>query len=516
VAEPHTFASAARWSFAISVGQYGTLLGLNLILARLLGPEAFGLVAMATVYVLFIQLLLQQGMMPAIIQRPTLRPEHLDSAFWLVMATAGALTAVSVALSGWWADVNRLPELQPVIVALSLILPLRGLSLVQEALLRRRLDFKPLALRTGLAMTIGGLVAVALAIAGAGAWALVAQQVITAGIEVVVLWRVGRWRPRLRFDRPASRELLGFSGGALLGSVGVFANTRADALITGLFFGPIAVGWYRLGTRLTTAVVDLASRSLQQAALPELARAQHEPDRFRARTLDVLHLSALGAVPVLGVLAACTAPLLALLGPEWADARPGVVLLCWWAAAAAVMLMTGAVLQASGRPYVLATFQWGSAVVSCVAFVAVGRHLGDASVQRQVAGIALSRALLYSAVLLPVNAIVLRAVLDLPVRAQAERVLPAAIAAVVAFVVGAALEPHVPGSDLLALLVTGSVASAVAVTTVLAVDARARRLASGVWDHLRSSLDTTADSPDRPTTTPTLSPTAAADGPLHP
>lgn len=516
MSDHHTFASAARWSFAISVGQYGTLLGLNLILAGLLGPEAFGLVAMATVYVLFIQLLLQQGMMPAIIQRRDLRPEHLDSAFWLVMAAATALTVVSIALSGWWASVNRLPELQPVIVALSLILPLRGLSLVQESLLRRQLDFKPLALRTGLAMTTGGLVAVALALGGAGVWALVSQQVVTAALEVAVLWRVGRWRPRVRFDRPAARDLLGFSGGALLGSLGVFANTRADALITGLFFGPVAVGWYRLGTRLTTAVIDLASRSLQQAALPELARVQHEPDRFRARTLDVLHLSALGAVPVLGVLAACTTPLLALLGPEWADARPGVVLLCWWAAAASVMLMTGAVLQASGRPYVLATLQWTSAAVSCAAFIAVGRRLGDASVERQVAGIALSRALLYSTVLLAVNALVLRAVVSIPVREQAARVLPAAIGAIVAFVVGSATESLLRGPAFVVLVVTAATAATAALITILAIDSRARDLAWVIRTRVRATVGEPGTGPDRPHTTPALTPTAAADSTLPP
>src|SRR5690606_4860777 len=156
---------------------------------RLVGPEAFGLVAMATVFVLFIQLLMQQGLMPAIIQRRDLRPDHLDTAFWLVMGAAVTLTVLSIGFSGWWARVNREPELAPLIVVLSFMVPLRGLSLVQEALLRRELDFKLLALRTGLAMTVGAVVSLVLAFAGAGAWALVVQQLVTAAIEVIVLWR---------------------------------------------------------------------------------------------------------------------------------------------------------------------------------------------------------------------------------------------------------------------------------------------------------------------------------------
>src|SRR5690606_4313511 len=133
---------------------------------------------------------------------------------------------------------------------------------------------------------------------------------------------------------------------------------------------------------------------------------------------------ALGAVPILGVLAACSAPLLEILGPEWVRTRPGLVLLCAWAAATAVTLVTGAVLQATGRPYLLASLQWGTAVVSIITFVIVGMGLRHAAVERQVAGIALSRAALYGTALLAVNVVVLHRSARVPVGALAGRVLP--------------------------------------------------------------------------------------------
>jgi O-antigen/teichoic acid export membrane protein len=97
------FLRATSWSFLTEAGGQVILLLFGLLLAALVGPESFGVVAMATVYLLLIALVQRQGIVSALIQRQDLTDEHASSAFWLVMGTSIAMTALSVALAGWWA-----------------------------------------------------------------------------------------------------------------------------------------------------------------------------------------------------------------------------------------------------------------------------------------------------------------------------------------------------------------------------------------------------------------------------
>ena len=159
------YRSALSWSVAMVGGQQFVTAAVAFLLAAILGPEAFGTVAMASVYILFMQMLLQQAI-PAIVQRKDLDPADLDSAFWLVMGFTLVITGISVALAGPWATANRTPDLQPIIIALSLQVPLQGLVVVQEAVLRRHMDFRSLAIRSLVAAAGGGVIGLALGLHG--------------------------------------------------------------------------------------------------------------------------------------------------------------------------------------------------------------------------------------------------------------------------------------------------------------------------------------------------------------
>lgn len=417
-------------------GRQAITMIVTLVLAGILGPTAFGTVAMATVYVLFVQMLLQQGMIPALIQRKDLRPEHLDSAFWMVVAASGVLTVVSIALAGWWASVNRLPDLQAVISVLSILIPIKGLVVVQEARLRRQMDFRPLAIRTMVSVLAGGVVGVVMAVQGMGVWALVAQQVTTGVMELVVLWSVSGWRPRLRFSSRCAKELLGFSAGSSLASFGVFINNRSDALLIGLFFGPAAVGLYRFASRWVDMLIEVSVRSLQAVSLPELSRFQDERERFDERLLAVLGLSSLLALPALGILAAASGPLMALVGPEWSDAVVPLQILCGVGAAKALVLFNGPMLQALGRTGQLAALAWAAGVLSALGFVVAAVILRDASAEGQVSGMAVSRLLLYGLVFLAVNLFLLLRLTGLSLDRVVRVVAPSAAAGFAAVVVG--------------------------------------------------------------------------------
>jgi PST family polysaccharide transporter len=195
-----SFGHALKWAMVMNSGTRGIATTVTFLLAALLGPGDFGIVAVALIYIAFVRMLLEQGFITAIIQREQLDDEHLDSAFWLNVAWCLILAGVSYVTAGWWADVNGMPRLEDVIHVLSILIVVEGLGIVQHALMERQLDFKRLALRSNLSVLLGGVAGVPLALAGAGVWALVAQQLVLETTLLVMMWLLNPWRPGLRFS----------------------------------------------------------------------------------------------------------------------------------------------------------------------------------------------------------------------------------------------------------------------------------------------------------------------------
>lgn len=395
-----TFAGALRWAFVMNAGQQGTQALITLVLAAVLGPAAFGLVAMALVYLEFFQLFVGQGLIAALIQRTDLAPIDLDTAFWQVTASTLALAGAAAATAPLWAQFNSAPELASIVLALTPMLLFKGLSVVQQADLQRRMDFRSLAIRSNAAAMTGGLVGLALAFGGAGAWSLVAQQVVSSFVEFVLLWKFSDFRPRARFSVQVSRELRGYGRRVLLNQVGVFASRRSDAIVLGYFFGPVALALYRMAERLSQLVIEFSTRPVAQASLPNLARLQADLPRLRSGVIAAVKTSSILAIPALVGLAAVSDPLIRLLGEKWHAAAPVLQILCARGIARALTLNTGTLLQAAGRPGLMASMTWALAAANAVGFTLVGFWLREHSVSDQVTGIASVRTgifvLLYS------------------------------------------------------------------------------------------------------------------------
>lgn len=501
--KPPTFGTAVSWSYLLTGGRTVMTLIVSLVLARLLGPEIFGAIAMANVFVLFIEMFVRQGLVSAIVQRPNLTRIHLDTAFWLTVATVSVLAPLTIALSGWWADLNTLPELRWLIIGLTPGLVFKGLGVVQEAQIRRAMDFRPLALRTNVAVVVGGTVGITAAFLGAGVWALVTQQLITAFIELVMIWRLSPWRPRMRFDRACAVELMSFSGRTLLATLGGFINVRSDALLIGLFFGPIAVGLYRMAVRFIDLTLEVTAGALQAVFLPELSRSNQDQETFNQRTVEVVRIGALLAIPLLGALAAASDPLVLLLGQEWAPASDVLEVLCILAAVQAVALFIAPILQAAGRPGVLAWLTWISAALSAGSFTASGLLLAGYDVATQVLWIAIIRVAVFAPTLFVIVLPVLRRTLGLSSRRVLLAVAPAAVAALTGYLVTTWLQTLIDAPwvarPVTGLLFAGSVAVVIAVAVVMALDPHARALPALVKRKLaarrRSGESPTAESP---------------------
>jgi O-antigen/teichoic acid export membrane protein len=397
------FSTAVAWSFVMNSAQTFATLGTAFLLAGLLGPEAYGTVALALIFIMLLEVLTQQGLGPALIQRPDLTSRHLDSAFWLAVSVSVLLMTAGLLLSDWWAGLNGSPEAAPVIRALSVLVIIRGLTVVQEALLERQLAYRALALRTTTASVAGAIAGITFALVQRSMWALVVQQLVTAVVGVAVLWSIATWRPRFRFAASEAREMLAFAARASLSSVAMFVSIRVDALLVGVFFGATAVGLYRLADRVVQSAVELSARPVQRVGLPEFSRQQGVVGGPRERYLSLVSASTAMGAAFMAILFACSAPLMEAVGPEWVPATGALRMLCIMGALQVMTMLNGAAIVGAGHPGLHAAMMWISAILSAGAFATAGYLLADSSLATQVVGMAASRAILWVVVLVPLS-----------------------------------------------------------------------------------------------------------------
>jgi O-antigen/teichoic acid export membrane protein len=398
-----SFHGSLKWAFYMTWADRAFSVAFTFLLAAILGPGDFGIVALALIYIAVVQLFLEGGFQTAVVQREGLEDDHLDSAFWVNLVWCVLLAAISFLLAGWWARLNDIPELEDVVKVLSVLLIVYGLTIVQLALFQREMRFRALAIRETAAVLVGGILGLVLALRGAGVWALVAQQLGFAATQLVLLWGMSDWRPRFRFSGGHARDLLGFSSGVFLANLGGFLNRRADALLMGIFFGPVAVGLYRLADRFSDNVLELTMRPVGHVSLPFFSRLQNDRPALRDAVASSIRTTLILTVPAMAVMAACSDLLMALMGPEWEPAADVLKLLALVGIGKAIVFFTGPLLFAVARPHLRAVMLWALAAVSAGTVLLVGWLLTDDGTREQAIGMAASRAAYFLAIVIPLN-----------------------------------------------------------------------------------------------------------------
>jgi PST family polysaccharide transporter len=187
-------------------------LGTTVVLARLLSPKEYGLLAMVLVFTGFANYVADMGLGASIIQKRALSDRHLNSVFWLNAATGLVLTVTFALAAPLVARFYGEPQLRLLTVVISLNFFLGSLNVVQNALIDKALNFRIRFWIEIVSAFASGLAALVLAVNGWGVWSLVGQSLALTSIRVLMMWTQSSWRPALVFDLSALRELLRFSG----------------------------------------------------------------------------------------------------------------------------------------------------------------------------------------------------------------------------------------------------------------------------------------------------------------
>jgi PST family polysaccharide transporter len=321
------------------------------IVARLIGPGEVGIAAAAVSVHVLLWVTVNALFADALVQRATLDDAVLASALW-----ASTLVGVAAALVQLGAGplLGRLlgdPRLPMMAVALALPLPLVGAGGAMQGLLTRRRDYRALAGRTLIGQGLGTLTGIAAALLGAGAWALVLQQMVAASAGAVALLVRAKGYPVARPDWRAVRGLLALGLPLTASTLVQIGRYRLFALLIGATAGAAPLGEVHMAFRLVDTVRDLTFTALWRLMLPAMSARQHDLAALRQVMDRCLGLSALVVLPLLGAMALVVGPLTAwVLGPVWAAsgvaALPLIALTAWLF----LWFPPGAALVARGVP----------------------------------------------------------------------------------------------------------------------------------------------------------------------
>jgi teichuronic acid exporter len=324
-----------------------------IMLARFLGPDQFGLVAMANIFSALVTVFLDQGFSEAIIQAKEISKSYLSTAFWLNLGIGIILSIIGFFSSGLIAIFFDEPRIIPIIKAFSLSFAITSFGSVQVALMKRQMQFQTLSIIILIGRFLSGVVALYIGWTYASAWAIVLQSIILTSTTSLLSWFAGSWRPSFLFSKLESKELFKFGVNILGLKLITFFSTRFDDLIIGYMLGSVALGIYTTAYRILRILNDLLLQVASSIALPVFSGLQDDPSQLQRSILDATHYVGLIALPICGVVFVATEQIVIFLwGDIWIETVPIMRLLVFLAVTGVFTTIPGNALVAIGKPNV--------------------------------------------------------------------------------------------------------------------------------------------------------------------
>lgn len=322
-------AAGMFWSVTELVVRQGIQFVIQILLARLLLPEEFGIVGMVAIFIAVSQTLVNSGFSNALIREEAVDDDTYSTVFHFNFAVS---LLIYLALLLGRSSISRFfdePVLAQILPVLGLVIILNALSIVQRTRLTRAVDFKTQARISAVASICSGILAVSLALAGLGVWSLVIRTVAYQLLHMVLLIAFGRWLPKLVFDKAVFVRLFGFSWKLLLSSLIDTAYKNIYYVIIGRYFSAQSLGYYSNGRKLRDTVSVSMTSSIQRVTYPVLSRIKEDESQLKDGYKKIIRMTVFFFFPVmagLGAVASIMIPL--LLGDHWSGSIPYFQLLC--------------------------------------------------------------------------------------------------------------------------------------------------------------------------------------------
>jgi len=324
--------------------------GSTVVLARLLTPQDYGLVAMVTAITGFVAMFKDMGLSMATIQKAEINHSQVSTLFWINVAVSimlALILAVLAPIISWFYSEPRLTYITLVLAGTFIF---SGLTVQHQALLRRQMRFLVLAAIEVGSLAIGIVTGITMAWYSAGCWALVGYFAATALSNAVLVWLFCEWRPSLPVRQAGVRSMVAF-GGHLTGFniVGYFAR-NFDHILLGRFYGASMLGLYSRAYSIMMLPISQVREPLHAVAIPALSHIQNEPIRYRRYYIKLVTLLAFITMPLMVFLFVCADEVIGLLlGSKWSGAINIFKILCITAFIQPVATTWGLVLVSLGQ-----------------------------------------------------------------------------------------------------------------------------------------------------------------------
>jgi O-antigen/teichoic acid export membrane protein len=309
------------WDLIGKLSSQGIGFFISILLARLLAPEEFGLLAMANVVIGLAGVLVDMGLGSALIQRQDVKEEHFGSVFYFNISIGTLLFLFFFGGSGMVADFYARPELKPIVQVMSLNFIINSFCNVQRTWLRKELNYSVLT-KAGLwSLIIGGSIGIYLAYLDYGVWALVFQSLISGIVNNIYIYFFSGWKPRLIFKYSALKNLWGFGFKMFLSGLLDSIFSHLDSLIIGKLFQPAILGQYYRAKSLDQFVIRYTSGSLMSVLFPVLSQVNNDKQKYKQIVYSAFHVLNFVTFGLIGTLYLTGADLIVILfGDQWLKA----------------------------------------------------------------------------------------------------------------------------------------------------------------------------------------------------
>lgn len=319
------------WKFLERIGTQGVQFVVAIVLARLLSPADFGLIALVTVFIAIANVFVQSGLNTALIQKKQIDNLDFSTVFYSCLGLASAIYLLLFFLAPFIGEFyGNQAKLVPVVRVLGLMLVLGALSSVQEAYVARNMMFKKLFYRSVGAIVPAGVLGIIFAYLGFGIWALVVQQLTNSFLMCLIMWLTVKWRPEFSFSFVRWKSLFSFGWKLLCSALLDTCYQNMRNLVIGKMFSPTALGYFNRGDQFPYLVVNNLNASIQSVMLPSLSSVQDDRPRLKSMARRAIVTSSFLVLPMMAGLAAIAKPLtLIVLGEKWLPAVPFIQICCF-------------------------------------------------------------------------------------------------------------------------------------------------------------------------------------------
>lgn len=342
--------NALSWKLLERFGVQGVQFVLQVVLARLLDPEHYGVLSLMIIFTTLANVFIQFGFNTSLVQNKDVTEEDYSSVLWVTLGAAGIIYALLYFAAPLIADFYAMPDIVAPFRVLALMLIPGAVNSIQLAKVSREMDFKKVFYSNLGGIAVSGAVGIAMAYAGAGLWALVAQSLLNICVACIVMGFTVNWRLKFVCNLKRVGTLFSFGWKLLVSALIDTVYQDLRSLVIGKKYDSATLGYYNRGKQFPQFIINAINGAVQSVMLPAMSAKQDETDKVKNLTRYSIMISSYIIFPMMAGLAGIAAPLVSLLlTDKWLPCVPYLQIYCFTLAFYPVHTCNLQAINAMGR-----------------------------------------------------------------------------------------------------------------------------------------------------------------------